>query len=721
MATNIVQMKDGSGNNQYPVTSAEAVGMPDGSGNLQTYLNKRVTELNISVLYPTQGIGGSNKYDLAGAIAMVPAEYRTIVGLKITFINNDTSLAETWVYNGGTFTNTTSWSQGSGSGGNKILEWNTDVATTRKQVPANERKSGLQISYLDSDDGWVNEQYIGTAFTDTEWIKDINWNKIPNQNQIVTLEAKVNRALPISNNLLALTTLTPNKFLNKDGSLTIFTSGYVTGLIPYNSEMNILYSGKYGANAVGVVFYNAANKVIGYQFENSSSVTVYEQPVIPVEGTAFIAAGSMSNDVFDLIDSNLTDTAENLKKEVSSFASAIDSNKNDIIKLEDKMPKLGLKDFSFTENDYQSASNKESYVFCPVFRSENMPDVVKIKHLNYTALNTFKNNKILVVDILDGDTQGIVSNIIDIPDSTVGLNSIDVSVELSNNQLLAILGNDAYQSGKTTNPYNSIGQAWSIGAASSLLSKKIGDTVSIGQKYGIVKAIEVIGIEYNSISDKTITDAVNKAIEEDVTPNILLKTNNYLSGKILSVTGDSEAAGHTIGVKNTYGNLIAGRNNMTINNYAQNGRKLVTGTANALVDTYQEISLDSDYILVHIGYNDPFDTVQQEIDDDSDDKTTFKGAFNVLVKGLQSRYPKARIGFITPYYFTTPGSYHKARAEWMKQRCEYYHIQCLDGTAVSGLRYDCAEQSDYFIDQVHLTALGHDRVSYIYENFIRAL
>lgn len=136
---------------------------------------KKTTELNISNLYPTNGEGGTNKYDLAGAIALVPTEYRTFVGLKITFINNDTSLIETWVYNGGTFTATTSWSQGGGSGGNKILEWNTDVATTRKQVSQQERKSLLQISYRNADGHEINEQYIGTVFTDIEWVKDENW------------------------------------------------------------------------------------------------------------------------------------------------------------------------------------------------------------------------------------------------------------------------------------------------------------------------------------------------------------------------------------------------------------------------------------------------------------------------------------------------------------------------------------------------------------------
>lgn len=192
MATNIVQMKDGSGNNQYPVTSAEAVGMPDGSGNLQTYLNKRVTELNISVLYPTNGEGGTNKYTLAGAIAQVPAEYRTFVGLKITFINNDTSKSESWKYNGGTFTTTSNWVQGDGSGGNLILEWNTDVATTRKQVLSQERKSLLQISYKNGDGDIINEQYIGNYLIDSEWIKDENWVKIPNEKEFDTVSLSFN-------------------------------------------------------------------------------------------------------------------------------------------------------------------------------------------------------------------------------------------------------------------------------------------------------------------------------------------------------------------------------------------------------------------------------------------------------------------------------------------------------------------------------------------------
>lgn len=63
-------------------------------------------------------------------------------------------------------------------GGNMILEWDTDVVTTRKQVLQKYRKQLLQISYKNANGDIVNEQYIGTLFTDTEWVKDANWSKI---------------------------------------------------------------------------------------------------------------------------------------------------------------------------------------------------------------------------------------------------------------------------------------------------------------------------------------------------------------------------------------------------------------------------------------------------------------------------------------------------------------------------------------------------------------
>ena len=151
----------------------------------KTTINNRTSEYNVSINHPTSGISSSNKYDLSSAIAQVPAELRT-AGLKVSFLNS-AGKPESWKYQGG------SWAVASfikeADGGNKILEWAGDVATTRKQVAANERKSGIQISYKHPDKGWVNEQFIGTKTgNDIDWTAESNWEQIPNKGNLEELK-----------------------------------------------------------------------------------------------------------------------------------------------------------------------------------------------------------------------------------------------------------------------------------------------------------------------------------------------------------------------------------------------------------------------------------------------------------------------------------------------------------------------------------------------------
>lgn len=164
----------------------------------KTTINNRTSEYNVSINHPTSGISSSNKYDLSSAIAQVPAELRT-AGLKVSFLNS-AGKPESWKYQGG------SWAVANfikeADGGNKILTWVTDAATTRKQVGANERKAGMQISYKPDDEDWVNEQYIGTSFTDTAWEKDKNWEKIPKQSEVTELSWKVGDILGTEEEIL---------------------------------------------------------------------------------------------------------------------------------------------------------------------------------------------------------------------------------------------------------------------------------------------------------------------------------------------------------------------------------------------------------------------------------------------------------------------------------------------------------------------------------------
>lgn len=80
---------------------------------------------------------------------------------------------------------------GSGESGNLILEWNTDVATTRKQVPLKDRKELLIISYKNADGNAVNEQYIGKDLDDNSWASNNNWENIPNGKEFSNIADKV--------------------------------------------------------------------------------------------------------------------------------------------------------------------------------------------------------------------------------------------------------------------------------------------------------------------------------------------------------------------------------------------------------------------------------------------------------------------------------------------------------------------------------------------------
>ncbi|WP_308768898.1 hypothetical protein [uncultured Bacteroides sp.] len=216
---------------------------------LDTKIDKRTTEYNVSVNNPTSGIDGSNKYDLAGAIAQVPSELRSSVN-TVSFLNQ-AGKTEKWEFAGGSWvvgsfsqvgagevnkqgiynvdaniplsngfytsttarnavpssvrklgliityktdentsvteqfsgsdisawTDDTNWGSIGSGGGNKILTWDTDAATTRKQVPLKDRKELLIISYKNGEGDTVNEQYIGTDLDDDSWESDIYWQK----------------------------------------------------------------------------------------------------------------------------------------------------------------------------------------------------------------------------------------------------------------------------------------------------------------------------------------------------------------------------------------------------------------------------------------------------------------------------------------------------------------------------------------------------------------
>lgn len=55
------------------------------------------------------------------------------------------------------------------------LAWTTDAATTRKLIPAANRKNGLKISYRNASKVYIVEQYQSEDISDFAWVNDANW------------------------------------------------------------------------------------------------------------------------------------------------------------------------------------------------------------------------------------------------------------------------------------------------------------------------------------------------------------------------------------------------------------------------------------------------------------------------------------------------------------------------------------------------------------------
>lgn len=112
----------GTGNiDVYPVTSTKAVydGNNKSLDDILEEAYKNFNELNISILYPTNGEEGTDRYTLNGAIAQVPSKYRK-VGLKVSFVN-EKNIIESWEYSGSSWTS----SNFKEVGGKKIEEIST--------------------------------------------------------------------------------------------------------------------------------------------------------------------------------------------------------------------------------------------------------------------------------------------------------------------------------------------------------------------------------------------------------------------------------------------------------------------------------------------------------------------------------------------------------------------------------------------------------------------
>lgn len=177
-------------------------------------------------------------------------------GAKPLYYNGEVASADnTWedgetldVYYDGTNYQASNVLGGSGSGGNMILEWDTDAATTRLQVKQSQRKAGMIVSYNNPSTGWVNEQYVGTLFTDVEWKNDANWIHGEEFERRVNLYAE-------SEDRKGGLDPTSGSFVANESS-----NYYTTPLLPLNAFEKVEISIKGYVNNTAVAFYKEVSE-----------------------------------------------------------------------------------------------------------------------------------------------------------------------------------------------------------------------------------------------------------------------------------------------------------------------------------------------------------------------------------------------------------------------------------------------------------------------------
>lgn len=154
-----------------------------------------------------------------------------------------------------------------------------------------------------------------------------------------------------------------------------------------------------------------------------------------------------------------------------------------------------------------------------------------------------------------------------------------------------------------------------------------------------------------------------------------------LEGLTVNAIGDSYFAGNGLQEHYVWINLLARKYNMTMNNYGINGSTVSNAVTkfHPICDRYQEMP-EADIILVEGGRNDfnqkvPIGTA------DSRDTTTYMGALNVILDGIQEKYPDAMIVCITPWNFKDKDGYTLTYQDYctaMKEVAKAHGVYCIE-------------------------------------------
>ena len=265
------------------------------------------------------------------------------------------------------------------------------------------------------------------------------------------------------------------------------------------------------------------------------------------------------------------------------------------------------------------------------------------------------------------------------------------------------------------------------------------DTITASKDYSYI---------YVFIPNLTATlnfEITNNTIEEDL---LYLKNkvnennnNNEWLGKKAIFLGDSLTDGvNTEKVYHQY--LLENVGFSECINYGQNG-STIAKNFRGMVERYNSMS-DGDIVFVFGGTNDfgsntPMGNFYSVSEDGtrtlSTDITTFKGALNVIIEGLQKKYNGKQIIFLTPIHRNyianqfndlqknSVGYYLDDYVMSIKEACSIHSVEYIDLFTCSGLNPHVSENANLYFhkgsDELHPNANGHKRIANIIEGRLK--
>ncbi|MBR2913330.1 MAG: SGNH/GDSL hydrolase family protein [Oscillospiraceae bacterium] len=201
-----------------------------------------------------------------------------------------------------------------------------------------------------------------------------------------------------------------------------------------------------------------------------------------------------------------------------------------------------------------------------------------------------------------------------------------------------------------------------------------------------------------------------------------------LKGLKINFLGDSITEGHGATPETRFTTLIEQEQGAICRNYGIGGTRIARQSVPSenprwdldFCTRVYEMEEDADVVVVFGGTNDfgHGDAPFGEFEDRTQD--TYCGALHVLMRSLITRYPKAKIVFLTPLHRLNEDNPRgdggkpqdvnplKAYVDVLRRTAEYYSLPVLDLYAVSGMQPAVPViQEMYMPDGLHPNCAGH--------------